>query len=45
MPQWMEPITHSGIAMGTLSALVLSVLFKILGGAGRAAHNDACHQH
>ncbi|MNN08974.1 Uric acid transporter UacT [compost metagenome] len=45
MPQWMEPITHSGIAMATVSALVLNVLFNILGGAERAAHNDACHQH
>lgn len=44
MPQWMEPITHSGIAMATVSALVLNVLFNILGGADRAAHN-ACHQH
>lgn len=45
MPQWMEPITHSGIAMATVSALVLNVLFNILGGAERAVHNDACHQH
>ena len=45
MPQWMEPITHSGIAMATVSALVLNVLFNILGGADRAVHNDACHQH
>ena len=34
-----------GIAMATLSALVLNLLFNILGGADRAAHNDACHQH
>ena len=45
MPQWMEPITHSGIAMATVSALVLNVLFNILGGADRAVHNEACHQH
>ena len=45
MPQWMEPITHSGIAMATVSALVLNVLFNILGGADRAVHNEVCHQH
>jgi len=45
MPQWMEPITHSGIAMATVSALVLNVLFNILGGADRAAHNAPCHPH
>jgi len=45
MPQWMEPITHSGIAMATVCALVLNVLFNILGGADRAMHNDVCHQH
>ena len=44
MPQWMEPITHSGIAMATLSALTLNLLFNILGGAERAAIND-CHAH
>ncbi|MNN60398.1 Uric acid transporter UacT [compost metagenome] len=45
MPQWMEPITHSGIAMATVSALILNLLFNILGGAERAAHNDTAHQH
>ena len=40
----MEPITHSGIAMATVSALVLNLLFNILGGAERAVHN-AAHQH
>ncbi|MGH8485619.1 MAG: nucleobase:cation symporter-2 family protein, partial [Pseudomonas sp.] len=45
MPQWMEPITHSGIAMATVSALILNLLFNILGGAERAAHNEAAHQH
>ncbi|HKS14046.1 MAG TPA: nucleobase:cation symporter-2 family protein [Pseudomonas sp.] len=45
MPQWMEPITHSGIAMATVSALLLNLLFNILGGAERAVHNDAAHQH
>ena len=44
MPHWMEPITHSGIAMATVSALVLNLLFNILGGAERAVHN-AAHQH
>ena len=29
--------------MSTLE--ITAVLFNILGGADRAAHNDACHQH
>ncbi|WP_342649299.1 nucleobase:cation symporter-2 family protein [Pseudomonas sp. REB1044] len=45
MPTWMEPITHSGIAMATLSALMLNLLFNILGGAERAAHTRVCHRH
>ncbi|WP_295483728.1 nucleobase:cation symporter-2 family protein [uncultured Pseudomonas sp.] len=45
MPAWMEPITHSGIAMATLSALLLNLLFNILGGAERAAHTRVCHRH
>ncbi|MBJ9977770.1 purine permease [Pseudomonas sp. S75] len=45
MPLWMAPITHSGIAMATLSALLLNLLFNILGGAERAAHNLACDRH
>ncbi|AIZ32289.1 nucleobase:cation symporter-2 family protein [Pseudomonas parafulva] len=45
MPTWMEPITHSGIAMATLSALLLNLLFNILGGAERAAHTRVCHRH
>ncbi|MFZ6046703.1 nucleobase:cation symporter-2 family protein [Pseudomonas sp. CR3202] len=31
LPHWMEPITHSGIAMATVSALTLNLLFNILG--------------
>jgi NCS2 family nucleobase:cation symporter-2 len=44
LPMWMSPITHSGIAMATLSALALNLLFNILGGHERAAVND-CHAH
>lgn len=44
LPQWMSPITHSGIAMATLSALTLNLLFNILGGHERAAEN-ARHAH
>lgn len=44
LPLWMSPITHSGIAMATLSALVLNLLFNILGGSERAA-NSAHHAH
>jgi NCS2 family nucleobase:cation symporter-2 len=44
LPLWMSPITHSGIAMATLSALTLNLLFNILGGKERAAIND-CHAH
>ena len=36
LPQWMDPITHSGIALATLSAVSLNLLFNILGGADRA---------
>ncbi|MEH6366178.1 MAG: solute carrier family 23 protein, partial [Pseudomonas marincola] len=35
LPQWMDPITHSGIALATLSAVSLNLLFNILGGADR----------
>ena len=38
----MSPITHSGIAMATLSALSLNILFNILGGAERPA---VAHTH
>jgi len=45
LPLWMSPITHSGIAMATLSALSLNLLFNILGGAERVAANEHAHQH
>lgn len=38
LPHWMEPITHSGIAMATVSALVLNILFNILGEKERSQH-------
>lgn len=44
LPLWMSPITHSGIAMATLSALLLNLLFNILGGAERASAQQV-HQH
>jgi len=37
LPQWMEPITHSGIAMTAIWAVVLNILFNILGEHGRDA--------
>lgn len=37
LPLWMEPITHSGIAMATLSAVFLNLLFNILGEPERSA--------
>ncbi len=37
LPQWMGPITHSGIAMATLCAVALNLLFNVFGGAERAA--------
>ncbi|MCU7650172.1 nucleobase:cation symporter-2 family protein [Pseudomonas piscis] len=46
LPLWMSPITHSGIAMATLSALLLNLLFNILGGAERATDSHRqVHQH
>ncbi|MDE1164033.1 MAG: nucleobase:cation symporter-2 family protein [Pseudomonas sp.] len=45
LPAWMGPITHSGIAMATLSAMLLNLLFNILGGAGRAHMGEAAHPH
>nr|WP_256581786.1 solute carrier family 23 protein [Pseudomonas sp. S09F 262] len=42
LPLWMSPITHSGIAMATLSALSLNILFNILGGAERP---EVAHTH
>ena len=43
LPHWMEPITHSGIAMTTLSALLLNILFNVLGEKDRAHHCHAAH--
>jgi len=45
LPLWMSPITHSGIAMATISALSLNLLFNILGGAERAAPSAHAHPH
>jgi NCS2 family nucleobase:cation symporter-2 len=45
LPLWMGPITHSGIAMATLSAVLLNLLFNVLGGAGRAAMAGPLHSH
>ncbi|UCO96667.1 purine permease [Metapseudomonas lalkuanensis] len=41
LPHWMEPITHSGIAMATVSALTLNLLFNILGEKERSRHCTA----
>ena len=41
LPGWMGPITHSGIAMATLSAVLLNLLFNVLGGAEREAMSKA----
>ncbi|MCP1615641.1 NCS2 family nucleobase:cation symporter-2 [Pseudomonas sp. SLBN-26] len=43
LPHWMEPITHSGIAMTTLSALLLNILFNVLGEKDRSHHCHATH--
>ncbi|MEB0078758.1 nucleobase:cation symporter-2 family protein [Pseudomonas sp. CCI3.2] len=45
LPLWMGPITHSGIALATLSAVLLNLLFNVLGGAEREAMNKAAHPH
>ncbi|MND95002.1 Uric acid transporter UacT [compost metagenome] len=45
MPHWLEPITHSGIAMATLSALLLNLLFNVLGGAERQQLEHAGQHH
>ncbi len=45
LPHWMGPITHSGIAMATLSAVSLNLLFNVLGGAERAAMAGPLHSH
>jgi NCS2 family nucleobase:cation symporter-2 len=45
LPHWLEPITHSGIAMATLSAVSLNLLFNILGGAERAALSSSPSHH
>lgn len=37
LPAWMEPITHSGIAMTAIWAVLLNLLFNILGERGRDA--------
>ncbi|MFH3972652.1 solute carrier family 23 protein, partial [Acinetobacter baumannii] len=37
LPVWMEPITHSGIAMTAIWAVVLNLLFNIL------SRNDRSH--
>jgi len=41
LPHWMEPITHSGIAVATISAVLLNLLFNVLGGADRVATTGA----
>ena len=41
LPHWMEPITHSGIAVATISAVLLNLLFNVLGGAERVATTGA----
>lgn len=43
LPHWMEPITHSGIAMATLSAVTLNLLFNVLGGPEREHASGAAH--
>ena len=45
LPLWMDPITHSGIAMAAVSAVCLNLMFNVLGGAGRAAMSGHVHQH
>ncbi|TRX73307.1 nucleobase:cation symporter-2 family protein [Pseudomonas mangiferae] len=44
LPHWLEPITHSGIALATLSAMALNLLFNIFAEKGRAtpcgAHSE-----
>ena len=45
LPQWMDPITHSGIAMATVSAVSLNLLFNVLGGTERAALSGHIEQH
>ncbi|MCQ4327298.1 purine permease [Stutzerimonas stutzeri] len=45
LPHWMEPITHSGIAVATLSAVTLNLLFNVLGGAERGALTGASAGH
>ncbi|MNM65018.1 Uric acid transporter UacT [compost metagenome] len=37
LPHWLEPITHSGIAMTAIWAVALNLLFNILGERGRDA--------
>ena len=45
LPLWMDPITHSGIAMAAVSAVCLNLMFNVLGGAGRTAMSGHVHQH
>ncbi len=43
LPHWMEPITHSGIAMATLSAVTLNLLFNVLGGRSGEQASGCAH--
>ncbi len=43
LPHWLEPITHSGIALATLSAVTLNLLFNVLGGPEREALTGGAH--
>ncbi|WP_339509745.1 nucleobase:cation symporter-2 family protein [Pseudomonas sp. RL_15y_Pfl2_60] len=45
LPQWMDSITHSGIAMATLSAVSLNILFNVLGGTQRASGKRQATAH
>lgn len=43
--RWMDLITHSGIAMAAVSAVLEPDVFNVLGGAERAAMSGHVHQH
>ena len=45
LPLWMDPITHSGIAMAAVSAVCLNLMCNVLGGSERAAMSGHVHQH
>lgn len=45
LPKWMEPITHSGIVLGTLAAVILNLYYNGMQSAEHAMREAAANSH